>query len=229
MKLCLGIIATNEEYVLEKFLPDLSVAFGGEVVAIDYGSTDRTREIFDKYCKRVMTTTWTRNFGEAKTNLIKLAEGCGYGWIFLLDADEMIDLHYVSLIWECIEKNQYDVYYLPRFSYISPGILDGEIDHFPDLQARLFKLNVGYHYRNVRHCILCKGDDTACAWELKYGAVIPVTIFHYKGYKSEDDRKLSAADREAAVAGLPPVTNINQVKEVDMEKTNRPLKINIPL
>jgi len=196
------------------FLPDLSVYFKGEVVAIDYGSTDKTNEILNKYCKVVKTMPWPNNFGEAKTNVIKLAEENGYDWMFLIDADETIDLTLVDKIKMCIEENPYDVYYMPRFSYTSPGIIDARISNFPDLQARLFKLNVGYHYRNIRHCILCKGNDTACAWELNYGAVIPITIMHYKGYKGVEERLRADTDRKSWLGDItPPV----------LESTDRPL------
>ena len=214
INLCLGLIATNEEPMLSRFLPDLSKAFKGDVVAIDYGSIDKTNEIFNKHSKVAIKRDWPNDFGKAKTELCKLAEDSGYDWLFLIDADETIDLTLVDKIKQCIEENPYDVYYMPRFSYVSPGVIDGSIGNYPDLQARLFKLNVGYHYRNIRHCILCKGDDTACAWELNYGAVIPVTIMHFKGYKGAEERLKADADRKSWLGD-----KTNAV----LETTDRPL------
>jgi len=227
MKLAIGYIATNEELMLKKFLPEISKAVNKNIVAIDYNSTDSTRELFEKYGKAVKTMEWTRHFGEAKTNLIKLAEEQEYDWLFVLDADETFDVRKIKNIINCIKQNDYDCYFFPRVNYAGIGIIDGNIQSFPDLQARLFKLNIGYHYRNVVHCLLYKGDDEQCAWELNYGAIIPIFLEHFKGLKSEIDNIISVAERESMAEGNSEIKEISQVKDTILEKTNKPLIIEL--
>lgn len=195
-----GIIAKNEEAMLSKLLPLIKEDFP-HILAIDYGSTDKTRIILDSFCDHVETMDWPNSFGEAKTNLIKMAEKDGYDWLFVLDADECMAEGTFFKIVDAINRNKYDVYYMPRINFIDRGIINGEISANPDLQARLFKLNIGYHYRNVVHCILYKGDDTQCAWELNYGAVLPYHIQHFKGLKTDKENRRSIAERYTMETG----------------------------
>lgn len=221
MRFCLGLAATNEEKMLERFLPGLSEAFNGNVVAIDYGSSDRTAEILQKYCEKSNTMEWPRNFGEAKTNVIKLAEALSYDWMFLIDADETIKTEDVEVMRNCIETNNYDMYFMPRLHFRDENFIEGHLDRFPDMQARLFKLNMGYCYKNVRHCSLFNEADTLTAWELKRGPVLPIFIRHYKMTEPKESQMLDEIKRLAMDFGFPEVTKIET--EGNFEKCFEPM------
>jgi len=208
MKLCLGLMATNEETMLSRFLPDLSKAFDGEVVAINYGSTDGTKKILDENCKFVKTMEWPRNFGQAKTNVIKLAEESDYEWMFFIDADETVKSEDIQIIKDCIESNTYEMYFMPRIHFRSDNVIEGHLDRFPDMQARLFRLNMGFYYQNVRHCSLYRESKPLTCWEEKEGPVIPVFIRHYKMAEPKESQMLDEVKRLAMDFGFPEVTKI---------------------
>lgn len=212
MKLAVGIISTNEEPMLLRHLPMISKTFEGEVVGIDFGSTDKTREIMDKYCKKVETLEWPRHFGNAKTLLITLAEKCGYDWLLVMDSDESLELNKVKMMKDCIENNFHTLYYLPRLGFNAENSIEGSLKTFPDLQARLFKLNEGYHYRHATHCQLCQGDDFKNVYELNKGAVLPIFIYHYAGMKSKEVLLLREMERYAIEVGLPLVKSLGDIK-----------------
>ena len=202
MKLCCGIIATNEEQMLTRFLPSLSAMFNGDVVAIDYGSTDKTGELFKKYCKVVETRDWPNDFGIAKTNVVQLAERAGYEWMFLLDADEMISLSDLRTVKYCIENNNYTSYCCGRIHYSKENVICAGKLEFPDPQARIFKLNEGYYYKNVRHCSLYKEGDFLTVWEMATFAWVPIFIKHYRMLKPVEDLK-TAEIKRAIMEGKP--------------------------
>lgn len=200
MKLCLGLIATNEEVMLLRHLPKLSGYFEGEVVAVDYGSTDNTNKILTKYCKYVHKDIWPDDFGKAKTNLINLAERAGYDWMFLLDADEFITAKDLKIVKYCIENNDYESYCVARVHYYKEDIICAGSEEFPDPQARIFKLNCGYHYRSPRHCSLYKGNNTKSVWEIGEFAWIPIYIQHYRMLKPKKEL-IAAATKRSTMQG----------------------------
>jgi glycosyltransferase involved in cell wall biosynthesis len=82
--LSVTVITLNEEKNLARALE--SVGFADEIVVVDSGSTDRTREIAEKFKVRFYTNPWPgygqqKNFAQAKAS---------HDWVFNLDADEAI-------------------------------------------------------------------------------------------------------------------------------------------
>lgn len=62
--------------------------FVDEMVVLDTGSQDRTREIAQAHGARVATFTWCDDFAAARNAAIELATA---DWILMLDADEQLD------------------------------------------------------------------------------------------------------------------------------------------
>lgn len=81
------IIAKNEEANIERCLSSLA-PYGFEIVVVDTGSTDRTKEIAAKYTDRIFNFEWTDNFSEARNYSLRMASN---NWIFMMDCDEWID------------------------------------------------------------------------------------------------------------------------------------------
>ena len=80
------MIVKNEEAFLEKCL--LSVqGLVDEIVIVDTGSTDKTKEIALKFTSKVYDFEWCDNFAAARNESLKYATG---DWILVLDADEVI-------------------------------------------------------------------------------------------------------------------------------------------
>jgi glycosyltransferase involved in cell wall biosynthesis len=59
-----------------------------EIIIVDTGSTDSTREIARRFGARVFDFQWADHFGAARNESLRHATG---DWIFWLDADERID------------------------------------------------------------------------------------------------------------------------------------------
>ncbi len=96
--LTVGMIVKNEEKHLEnclsalkKFLDNIS----GELIIVDTGSTDRTKEIALKYTDKVYDFEWCNDFSAARNYGLKKAKG---KWFMQLDADEYLDDNCSELI-----------------------------------------------------------------------------------------------------------------------------------
>lgn len=80
------MIAKNEEKYIEECLKHLQ-PYGFEIVVTDTGSTDRTREIAEKYADKVLDFTWINDFSAARNFCVANAAN---NWILILDCDEYV-------------------------------------------------------------------------------------------------------------------------------------------
>ena len=80
------IIAKNEEQRIEKCLSSIKPC-GFEIVVVDTGSTDRTKEIAAKYADQVLDFEWCDDFSAARNFSLRAAKN---NWIFMIDCDEWI-------------------------------------------------------------------------------------------------------------------------------------------
>lgn len=81
------MIVKNEETVLARCLDSLA-GLWEELIIVDTGSTDKTKEIARKYTEKVYDFAWTGNFADARNYSFSKA-GCDY--IYSADADEVLD------------------------------------------------------------------------------------------------------------------------------------------
>ena len=80
------IIAKNEETRIEKCLSSIK-PYGFEIVVVDTGSTDRTKEIAAKYADKVLDFVWCDDFSAARNFSLREAAN---NWIFMIDCDETV-------------------------------------------------------------------------------------------------------------------------------------------
>lgn len=81
------MIAKNEERYIENCLRHL-LPLGMEIVVVDTGSTDRTREIAAKYTDQIYDFVWINDFAAARNYAASKAHN---NWILVLDCDEYIE------------------------------------------------------------------------------------------------------------------------------------------
>jgi tetratricopeptide (TPR) repeat protein len=86
-RVSLCLIVKNEETNLPDCLASANGLFD-EVVVVDTGSTDRTKEIALALGAQVFDFPWVDSFSAARNECLKRATG---DWIFWLDADDRID------------------------------------------------------------------------------------------------------------------------------------------
>ncbi len=82
----LCMIVKNEEENIEHCLSSIQ-GLVDEIIIIDTGSTDGTKEIAKKFGAKVFDFKWNNNFSDARNFSLSKATG---DWIFILDADEVI-------------------------------------------------------------------------------------------------------------------------------------------
>lgn len=113
------IITKNEAGNLDKCLKALA-AYPFELVVVDTGSTDNSKEVARKYTDKVYDFTWVDDFSAARNYAAKQAS---HNMIFPVDTDEFI----TRLDWEelqaLVEKNPKSVGSIKRLDYFET---DGE-------------------------------------------------------------------------------------------------------
>lgn len=87
VSISLCMIVKNEEKVLERCLDSLAPAMD-EIIIVDTGSTDKTREIAKKYTDKVYDFSWTGSFADARNFASSKATK---EYIYTADADEYLD------------------------------------------------------------------------------------------------------------------------------------------
>lgn len=133
-RLSLAIICLNEAANIERCLR--SVPFADDVVVLDSGSQDATREIAAAAGARVFNEEW-RGFRAQKQRATDL---CQNDWILSLDADEALSPESAQEILALLESptlDAFDGYEMPRLSWnLGRWIRHG--GWYPDRQLRLF-------------------------------------------------------------------------------------------
>jgi tetratricopeptide (TPR) repeat protein len=100
----LCMIAKNEEAHLSKCLWSAD-AIVDEIIVVDTGSTDRTKDIAAVFGAKVFEFQWAHDFSAARN--ISLAKASG-DWIFVLDADEVISVSDHADFRKMISRTQHD-------------------------------------------------------------------------------------------------------------------------
>jgi glycosyltransferase involved in cell wall biosynthesis len=132
-RLSVAIIAFNEESNLAACLR--SVAWADEIVVVDSGSRDATREVARAHGARVIETADWPGFGAQKNRAV---DACTGDWVLALDADERVELPLREAIVRALEQPAFDVYAMPRRStYCGRFIRHG--GWWPDYVTRLFR------------------------------------------------------------------------------------------
>jgi len=92
----LCMIVKNEEQFLPKCLKSVRDVVD-EMIVVDTGSTDKTKDLATVFGARVFDFPWTGDFSAARNYSLAQAEG---DWVLILDADEVIS----SLEWDNLLK-----------------------------------------------------------------------------------------------------------------------------
>jgi glycosyltransferase involved in cell wall biosynthesis len=102
MNLSLCTIVKNEEATLPRTLDSVKDIVD-EIVVLDTGSSDRTREIAQDCGARVYRFEWCDDFAAARNECLKYATG---DWILVLDADEVLVPSIVPQIKQAIQSDR---------------------------------------------------------------------------------------------------------------------------
>jgi glycosyltransferase involved in cell wall biosynthesis len=137
MKISATIVTLNEEHNIARAIESLRCV--DEIVVVDSGSTDRTREVASRLGARVIEEPW-RGYSAQKNFAASVAEN---DWILSLDADEALteELEAEILLLKK-EGPRFDGYSMPRLAqYLGKWILHG--GWYPDRKVRLYRKSKG--------------------------------------------------------------------------------------
>ncbi|MCC2596390.1 glycosyltransferase family 2 protein [Pusillimonas sp. MFBS29] len=132
MKLSVIIITKNEARHIGECIA--SVSFADEVIVVDSGSTDQTREIAESLGAKVTLADWP-GFGPQKNRALDLA---GAEWVLSIDADERVTPELAAEIQAELENPCAEAYKIPRLSNYA-GRWIRHSGWWPDHVLRLFK------------------------------------------------------------------------------------------
>ena len=139
MKISATIITFNEEANIREACE--SLAWADEVLVVDSGSTDKTRDIAAACGARVINKDWP-GFAAQKQFA---AEQAVHDWVFSLDADERISEELKASILRLSKGDEAtlaDGYRIPRRSYYQGRWIKGG-GWYPDWQLRLYRKSRG--------------------------------------------------------------------------------------
>ena len=155
MKISATIITFNEEANIREACE--SLAWADEVLVIDSGSTDKTRDIAAACGARVIKKDWP-GFAAQKQFA---AEQTVHDWVFSLDADERVSEELkasIARLCKGDETKLADGYRLPRRSYYQGRWIKGG-GWYPDWQLRLYRKSRGrWSPRQIHESVKMNSD-----------------------------------------------------------------------
>jgi len=170
-----ALIVRNEEPFLEGCLRSLADRVD-EIVVVDTGSTDRSREIAHDLGARVLNHVWADDFSAARNASVAAALGA---WILYIDADERLvefDRPAVEALLADPAHVCYTVLFRPTTGFTRYR------------EYRLFRNRADLRFRGVIHETMLPDLDALCSRSsLKIGAS-PVAIDHL-GYDGDLQHK----------------------------------------
>lgn len=142
MTLSVTLIVKDEEAVLSRCL-NAARKFADEIIVVDTGSTDQTKNIARKFTDKVYDFEWVYDFSAARNFALSKAE-CDF--IMWLDADDFIDDANVEKIKKIKADDGFDLGYL---YYVSE---DGDGNpSFKYYRERIFRRSENFAFAGAVH------------------------------------------------------------------------------
>ena len=176
------IIAKDEEARIGKCLASIK-PYGFEIIVVDTGSADRTKEIASQYADKVLDYAWCDDFSAARNYSLQAASN---NWIFMMDCDEWIKTIDVE------ELNYFRKHHADSVGAISRENLITQNGQYvlnnTDHTERFFNRKL-YHYTGIIHEQLTpiRGKDFPCL-------LLHTTIEH-TGYDMTEEQRIAKGQR----------------------------------
>ena len=177
------IIGKNEEQHIEHCLTPLA-PFPFEIVYVDTGSTDRTKELAGKHGARIYDFKWIDDFSAARNFALEKAS---HEHVLFIDCDEYLTSLDLETLLDGVEAHPQGVGLLLRNNYYEAN---GTRTNYPDRVERLFSKK-RFHYKGIIHeQVVTRGTDSP----LYESYEIPLTVDH-AGYSGGMDAMRQKAER----------------------------------
>ncbi len=182
MKLSVCIITKNEKQKLQKCLEAIK-KYECEIVVVDTGSTDGSKELAAEYTAKVFDFEWCDNFAMARN--FAADKACN-DWIFMIDTDEYITSFDVKCIAEMIDSGKEFVGRVKRDNIL---LEDGEERIVTEYISRLYRKSKYEYTGRIHEQII----DKVKMYEFDY-CDLPITLLH-DGYAGVAVDKKKKAER----------------------------------
>ena len=180
------IIAKNEESHIEKCLAALK-PYDFEIILVDTGSTDRTKEIAAHYADQVLDFAWINDFSAARNFSL---EHASHDYVLILDCDEIVLSLDREQIDKLIDKHPAAVGLIARNNHYTSNQTDSI---YQDRVERLFHKKY-YHYTAPIH-----EQVTHNAKGMNYESYdLPILVDH-TGYTGTDEELQQKVERNNAL------------------------------
>ena len=185
----LCMITKNEEQFLEQCLNSVKEVVN-EIIIVDTGSTDKTKEIARKFTDKIYDFEWCDDFSAARNESLKHATK---DWILILDADEQLDSESIINLKKSIQNNDAEAYSLPQLHYTNkftnhPEYIGIEHPKFKGFYVtsviRLFRKSPKIYFE---HCVHETIRFRLAKENKKIIDLITVPIHHYQELKGVED------------------------------------------
>lgn len=174
------IIGKNEEQHIENCLAPLA-AYPFEIVYVDTGSEDRTKEIAAEHGAAVYDFIWIDDFSAARNFAMEKAS---HNMVLFLDCDEYLTELDETALYETAQAHEEGVGCLLRNNYFEAN---GTPTNYPDRVERFFSKK-RYHYTGIIHEQVVTLKDDSPLYE-RYE--LPLTIDH-AGYSDKETMRKKA-------------------------------------
>lgn len=171
MEISLCMIVKDEEETLERCLKCVQ-GFADEIIIVDTGSKDHTKDIAYQYTDQVYDFIWVDDFSKARNEAFSYATK---DYVMWLDADDVIDQENI----EKIKKLKETLSCLVDIVFMKYKM--GKESDYVFYRERLVKRSRNYRWKgNVHECIECQGKS-------EYS---DITILHQKEHVQDPKRNL---------------------------------------
>ncbi|MDD5593604.1 MAG: glycosyltransferase [Candidatus Margulisbacteria bacterium] len=167
------MIVKNEEENLSKTLP-LVMAGADEVIVVDTGSTDRTKEIAQQAGAKLYEFPWINDFSAARNESLKHAES---QYILWLDADEYVSPQEFEKLRQILKHESADIWHVKIWE-CQKGETKSDVYYKRD---KIFKTGKGFHFvRPVNEEL--HTDEKVTREEVDFN------ICHWGGFSALDEK-----------------------------------------
>ncbi|WP_113672571.1 glycosyltransferase [Vallitalea guaymasensis] len=181
MKISLCMIVKNEEKHITKCLSSVK-DYVDEIVIIDTGSTDSSKEIASRYTDRIYDFKWCNDFAKARNFSLSKATN---DWVLILDADECVTNFNKKAIEQIMYSNDKIVGRLKRVNLFEDGNI---VKKYIERVNRLFNKEY-FQYEGIIH-------EQIISKNLNSYRIKPINIeVLHNGYMDEVVKNTNKLDR----------------------------------
>ena len=171
----LAMIVKNEEEMLAGCLESVR-GIVDEIVIVDTGSTDSTKDIANKYNAKVFDFVWCNDFSAARNEALSHSTG---EWILYLDADERLNAPFPEKLRQLLANSPDDIGGFICTIESNHIQLDGAVEHHRGGYPRIFR---NYGYPNISFQGRVHEQITPSLFALKKGVLLSDIIIEHLGY-----------------------------------------------